>query len=303
MKIAIAVCTFRRPLGLARLCDALGHLVVPSNVELVMVIVDNEGALESPDSPQGWPLVVDVEPLRGIPFARNRAVELCRREQADAVVFFDDDEQPHSDCLVRLVEVWNQSGASVVQGGSRPVFESTPASWVIQGGYFARRFDADGSQIPPFRARTSNVLVSMDVFDVADPPFDTRLRLSGGSDTFLFRTAGEAGHTFVGAASAMVDEDVPASRTTLRWLVRRQYRTGWGRSYHLRSSDPSLGRRSKRALAGFASIGFGPVRAVRYVRSPRLAAAEAARGVAYGWGLLIGMMGPMPSEYADVHGS
>jgi succinoglycan biosynthesis protein ExoM len=303
MKIAIAVCTFRRPVGLSRLFDALDVLVVPSDVEPFVVIVDNEGSLATPASPQGWPLVLEVEPVRGIPYARNRAVELCRRMNVDAVVFFDDDEQPHPDCLVRLVEMWNQSGASVVQGGSRPVFAATPAAWVTRGRYFDRSFDVDGAQIPPFRARTSNVLIRMDVFNVIDPPFDTRLGLSGGSDTFLFRTAAEAGHTFVAAASALVDEDVPASRTTLRWLVRRQYRTGWGRSFHLRSSGPSLARRTKRAGAGLKAIVIEPVRAVRYIRTPRLAVAEAARGVAYGLGLVVGMMGPVPSEYSEVHGA
>ena len=54
-----------------------------------------------------WPVVYVVEPERGIPFARNRAV----REAADSdfVVFIDDDEIPEPGMAAR--SWWPPSGA------------------------------------------------------------------------------------------------------------------------------------------------------------------------------------------------
>jgi len=303
MKLAIAVCTYRRPDGIARLFDALDSCVVPGDVDVVLIVVDNHGELQVPAAPHDWPITAVVEDERGIPFARNRAVRLARGLSVDAVAFFDDDEQPRPDCLVELGRVWASSNRAVVQGGSVPNFGESPPKWVIDGGYFQRDMPETGSAIEPFHARTSNVLIPIELFDVADPPFDVRLRLTGGSDTYLFRTAARHGHRFVAAPLAIVDESVPPSRVSARWLWRRHYRVGWGRSYHLRSAQPSFGRKLKRCVAGLASILGAPLELGSHFRSPSLGFVEASRSVAYGTGLIVGLVGPMPSEYKEVHGS
>ncbi|NOX31106.1 MAG: glycosyltransferase family 2 protein [Actinobacteria bacterium] len=303
MKLAIAVCTFKRPDGIARLFDALDLCEVPGDVDVSLVVVDNHGELQVPAPPHGWPISAVVEHERGIPFARNRAVQMARVLDVDAVAFFDDDEQPRRDCLVELWRVWMSSNRAVVQGGSTPSFVDTPPAWVVDGRYFQRDMPETGSEIEPFHARTSNVLIPIELFDVADPPFDIRLRLTGGSDTYLFRTAAQHGHRFVAAPSAMVDELVPPSRVSARWLWRRHYRVGWGRSYHLRSAQPSFGRRLKRCGAGLKSVLAAPLVLGLQIRSPRLGLVEAGRSVAYGAGLIVGLVGPRPSEYKEVHGS
>lgn len=198
--------------------------------------------------------------------------------------------------------MWRDTGADVVQGGSVPVFEIPPPKWIIRGGYFQRDFERDGDPIPAYMARTSNVLVQRAVFDVADPPFDPRLRFSGGSDSYLFRTAALRGFKFVSAATAIVSEVVPASRVNPRWLIQRHYRIAWGRSFHLRSQNPSLGRRIKRLGAGLRSIVYAPFAVWR--GRPELVSmyTEGRRSVAYGWGLIVGLVGPAPSEYVSIHG-
>ena len=186
-RLAICVPTFRRPVSLQKLLRALNTMTVPDDVEVQVVIVDNDGDNKdiAPDtsSLSRWPVNYVVESERGIPFSRNRAV--VEAGDVDAIVWFDDDEQPRTDCLERLVAVWRDTGADVVQGGSNPVFESPPPAWIERGGYFARKFEADGLKIGAHMARTSNVLITRSLFDIADPPFDLRLRLIGSEDTFL----------------------------------------------------------------------------------------------------------------------
>lgn len=298
----MCISTFRRPKGLAKLIGALESMDVPPDTEVTVVIVDNDadGLAVAPESIGTWATTVVVEPRSGIPFSRNRSV--AEAGDVDAIVFFDDDEQPRRDCLVRLMSVWSETDADVVQGCSVPRFEQTPPDWVVRAGYFARSFERDGEPIPGYRARTSNVLVRRAVFDIADPPFDERLVRSGGSDSFLFRAADERGFSFVGAASAVVDEDVPASRVTAKWLVQRQYRTGWGRSFHLRSQKPSAVRKLKRALAGMKVMLLAP-RSMWRARPGAVAMITAGRrNVAYGRGLIVGLVGRAPTEYASVHG-
>jgi len=301
-RIAVCVSTFRRPLGLAKLLGALALVRVPDGIEMSLIIVDNEPTNAPCVTPVvgDWAVTRVVEQERGIPCSRNRAVG--EAHDADAIIFFDDDEQPRPDCVERLVTVWRDTDADVVQGGSVPVFEAPPPEWMIRAGYFRREFERDGDAIPAYMARTSNVLVRRSVFGVADPPFDLRLKLSGGSDSHLFRTAERRGFTFVSAATAIVDEDVPASRIDSGWLVRRQYRTGWGRSFHLRSQDPPPRLVIKRIAAGLVVIMMAP-RATWRGR-PGLASmyTEGRRSLAYGSGLIVGLFGPKPSEYASIHG-
>ncbi|MEZ5281968.1 MAG: glycosyltransferase [Acidimicrobiales bacterium] len=301
--IAVATCTFRRPEGLRRLYEGLAAMDLPSDVSLALITIDNAGDVELPNFEGDWPSVIEVEHERGIPFARNRAVSVAARLGADALVFFDDDEVPRPDCLVRLVETWRTTGASVVQGSSVPRFDVAPPAWVEAGAFFERNLPTDGQPIQAFHARTSNVLIDMNVFSVADPPFDTRLRLTGGSDSYLFRVAAEAGCRFVAAGSALVDETVPASRVSARWLVKRHYRVGWGRSYYLRSRSRDPLKFMKRLAAGLLGVAVAPKRAWQSRQDPRLAAVQAARQAAYSVGLIVGMLGRKPAEYKDLHGA
>lgn len=303
VRVTVCVSTYQRPRGLARLVDAIADLEVPPDVEPALVIVDNEVVEPPQEAPRidGWTTTRVTEARRGIPFSRNRAV--AEAGDTDAIVFFDDDEVPRPDALVRLVAVWRETGADVVQGASVPVFETEPPSWIERTGYFVRSFDHDGVEIPSFRARTSNVLVAARVFGVADPPFDEGLVLSGGSDSYLFRTAEAAGYRFVAAPSSVVEEHIPASRTDPRWLIERQYRTGWGRSYHLRRNGPGVVRVAKRVAAGLLAMA-GAVPAA-LLGGPGLAARLTAGGrkAAYGLGLIAGLVVAPPAPYAEVDGS
>jgi succinoglycan biosynthesis protein ExoM len=302
VEIAICVVTYKRPTGLGKLLAALDMCELPAGVSFRVVVVDNDSESTGQVLPSvhDWELEHVIEPQQGIPFARNTAVRVAG--DVDAIMFFDDDEQPRSSCLLELVRVWRETGASVVQGGSNPVFEVPPPAWVEQMGYFERRFKHDAAPIEAYRARTSNVLIDTAVFAVADPPFDTRLKLSGGSDSFLFRSAEEVGHRFVASSGAIVDEDVPTTRVNSSWLVRRQYRTGWGRSFHLRAENVSASRRIKRVGAGLTAIGRAPL-AAWGARGDGVAMwTEARRSVAYGRGLIVGLLGRAPEEYGEIHG-
>src|SRR5690606_20745886 len=58
--------------------------------------------------------------------------------------------------------------------------------------------------------------------------FDPAFSRSGGSDTDLFWRMRRAGGVIVWAGEAVVSERVPLSRTTARWIARREFRGGVG---------------------------------------------------------------------------
>ena len=96
--------------------------------------------------------------------------------------------------------------------------------WVVAGRFFDRPRYRDGAEL--HYAATSNVLIARSVLGIATPPFNERLGLAGGEDTYFFRMAYLAGCRIVWADRAVVRESVPLSRCTARWLLRREYRRG-----------------------------------------------------------------------------
>ncbi|UCC32144.1 MAG: glycosyltransferase family 2 protein, partial [Phycisphaerales bacterium] len=111
MRVAVCVITCRRPEGLQRLLRALNALTFrgdPPDIEVI--VVDNDADTSAASvcdllrRDLNWPLRYEVEPQRGIPFARNRAVA-CAADTADFVSFIDDDEVPQPSWLDELLAV------------------------------------------------------------------------------------------------------------------------------------------------------------------------------------------------------
>src|SRR5438309_10345348 len=96
--VAVCALTFHRPAGLARLLAGLDGLEDPAGARFFVLIVDNdpEGSgrvvVEEAQRTSRHPIVYEIEPERGIPFARNRGVERAAELGADFIAFIDDDE-------------------------------------------------------------------------------------------------------------------------------------------------------------------------------------------------------------------
>ncbi len=298
----ICVTTFRRPIGLARLLEAIGDLERPDGWDFDVVVVDNDPAGSARtvvEAATNLPVRHVVEPERGIAQVRNRAI----RETASSawIAFIDDDEWPEPTWWRRLTDVQTQTGADVVIGPSVPVFEAEPASWIRDGGFFERERFATGTRIPYWLARTSGVLIRRAAFEhLGDQPFDRRFALNGGDDIRFFEMLDREGAKFVWVDDAIVNELVPATRSNTRWLLRRAFRTGNSRSVSLQIEGAGLALRAKRVMRGLLDVGIGIVRAIAaHGKAGRM------KGVAHsalGVGLIAGAVGIRYDEYAVIHG-
>lgn len=305
--VAICVATCQRPVGLARLLERL-HALDVSGASVVLVVVDNdpsgssEAVVDQARESLGWPVEWCVEPVRGIPYARNAALALASQHSPDWIVWIDDDEAPSSDWLQQVLAVQQAHDADVVLGPSAPIYEPGGSRLAIDVGGFEHERFPTGTEYPFFLTRTSGVLVRAS----AMPPegFDQRLALTGGSDRLYFTLMNRRGARFVWADEAVVDEWIPASRQSMQWLLRRWFRVGVNRSLVLLIVDaPSWPRRLRRVGGGLWMATRGVGRMVMALPGGRVGLLRASRLVALGVGASCGALGLNYREYRTIHGS
>lgn len=311
-KVAVATPTFKRPGTLRRCLGGTAAMHQPSGepVELVVVVVDNdpEGSAREVATGAATELGLDltyvVESNRGLVAVRNRLVAEVRALGATHLMFVDDDEIPRPDLMARMVDLMRTTGAAVVQGPSEPEFDVPPAPWMVKGRFFERERFGTGEVIPYNYGRTSGVLVDMAAVEQLDEPiFHPVYALSSGEDVDFFLRIQRNGGSIVWCDEAVIDELVPVSRISARWLIKRSFRYGTTRSaVFILRDQPSLLRRVKRAGAGLRRIAGGTVSFLWSWRQGKAGLVRSAQDVARGAGVMIGVSGYRYQEYKKTHG-
>jgi GT2 family glycosyltransferase len=228
ISVCICVATFKRPLGLDRLLRSLSGLKFDKNREVLVrvAVADNDtdgsalAIVQKAASYSKIPIAYEIEPSRGISFARNRTV--CMAGQCDYVAFVDDDEVANERWLDELLYAQTLYEADVVVGPVIPAFDYEPPPWIVRGKFFERVRYATGTPIA--YGRTGNALISRRALDRVHGPFDQEFALSGAEDTVLFKHLLRHGARIVWCDEAQVTEINPASRN-LWWLLKRSFST------------------------------------------------------------------------------
>jgi succinoglycan biosynthesis protein ExoM len=226
-EVDVCVCTFRRP-SVADLLASLAKLETPG-WRMRVIVADND------DTPSGRETVergfaahrlngIYIHaPARNISIARNACLNAAT---APLVAFIDDDETARPDWLAELIASAETTGAAVVFGRVRAVYEKDTPAWMLAADMH--------STPPPFRngkiagGYTCNVLMRRDVIGALR--FDPLFGKSGGEDTTFFAHLQRNGVPMAFADRAVTDDPVPQSRSNLDWLKTRSYRAGqtWG---------------------------------------------------------------------------
>jgi succinoglycan biosynthesis protein ExoM len=235
MRVAICVNTYRRPDQLREALRSVADLRFgdgrPPAIDVIVVNNDAETSIESmlddlrPSFP--WGLHGLVEAKRGIPQARNRAVRYARSLGVDYVAFMDDDERTAPDWLDRLLQCADRCSGALIQGRVIPEFIDTAPAWATEGRFFEGGRDEAGlrpdQHLP--NAATNNLLVKVDVFDSIGL-FEEWWQTQGGDDTEFTLRAVRAGFNIIWCPDAIVREWIPPGRMTVRWVLRRGFRSG-----------------------------------------------------------------------------
>ncbi len=305
--VAICVPTYQRPLGLERLLRALGAQEFAGEAPCVsVVVVDNDpegSAREVCEQASNWidyPLRYVIEKRRCIPRVRNAGLEIAMGF-ADFVAFTDDDMEPTPRWIAELMRAQTRFQAEVVAGPCMPRFLEPPPAWVVEGGFHERPRHHSGT--PVDYAATGNALIRCRTLHAMERLFDESLGLQGAEDTEFFRRVSRAGHRMVWADEALVYECIPASRTSLRWLMRRRYRSSNARaSVELRRLEDRT--RARALIDGIRCLARGGVRLALALATGRgpVERAHALLLLAGGAGWLSGAIGFRYQAYRSVDG-
>lgn len=229
MLINVCVCTYKRDKLLSECLKSLSAMALPSDCTVKLLVIDNDAAMsarktvEAIQTATAMEIDYAVEKKRGIPCARNRAIDISSSLGADLLVFVDDDEVVDTNWLQALYAVSGEyAHQAVIHGAVRSKLDpSVPESIAA---LFSTRERTERQELTA--CATDNVMVPMKFVIQNQLRFDESKPLAGGTDTVFFTRANKLGLKIFHTNTASVTEFVPLSRTKLSWLMKRKFRAG-----------------------------------------------------------------------------
>lgn len=297
MLLSICIITYQRPEELRQLLDKIECLeftkIEPPAIEVVVVDNDVNGSAcefcERIKPSFKWPLRCEIESQKGISYARNHVITAASQD-AEFIVMIDDDEFPDPQWLEQLLLVSQKYNADIVTGPVLAVFpDRNVPNWVKKGDFCQLKRYETGHQMPV--AYTNNVLVRREILTKMDRLFDERLAHCGGEDSDLFMRLYQSGYQIVWADEAIVYESIPKSRTTIRYILERSYRSWSIQSLLEKKFDPSLKTQFIRTLKGMGLIAFGILTLIPSLFQGKYALVKALRSIWRGCGTIAGLRG------------
>lgn len=241
--VNVCVCTCQREKLLARCLESIARIELPQDVRVTITVIDNDAGRSAEALVKAFagrfpvPLFYHCEPRRGIPCARNRAIEETHRLGSDYLVFIDDDEWVEAGWLKALYGYASGQGGKVVVSGD--VIPDLPADLPPDIRSLFKRKEYRTGQILQTCA-TNNVIIPVYVTRDLGLRFDETHPLAGGTDTLFFVEACARGVRILKCVEALVHESIPLSRANLRWLARRKYRAGITEAWRKRKKGRSF---------------------------------------------------------------
>lgn len=296
-RVAICIPTFRRPKMLARLLETIAQL--ETSAALIVLVADNDGQthagfdLCTSMANYRWPLRAVIAPQRGIAQVRNVLIAQALLTDARFVAMIDDDEWLDSRWMEAFLDCARRTKADVL-GGSILFGQKSDAA----GHNDIRRADGPVAMLEG----AGNILIRRGVLEEMEAPwFDPAFALSGGEDKEFFVRLAHAGKRFAWADGARAYGDVPETRASLAWLLRRAYSVGNSDMRVFLKYHPGPFALALELAKISASLLLSPLAAVILSPSPNrrvLALQKLFRAC----GKLSAMAGRRYNEYAVVHG-
>jgi succinoglycan biosynthesis protein ExoM len=262
--IAVGLCTYKRPDGLARALDHIALSIADLGRPVSIIVVNNdandqkaEPVVKAFSTRTGVTVHFETEPTPGISAARDAIFARADQLGVRWLAMMDDDEWPTPQWLRELLATQARTSASVVGGPVEPVFP--------EGQEQLNRLARYWSVVPqlldgkPFVFCTCNFLIDLDALRGRPRPlFDPAFGLSGGGDTVFFRSLFYDGLQMAWASDAVMQEEVPPSRASVAWLRTRRFRGG-NHAVQWETRDAGAARTAAKTLGLIARLAIYPL--------------------------------------------
>ena len=233
-KIAVCIITYKRP----DLLDKCMRSVLYQKLDFDLYVIDNDKNYSSKDIVKKnknltkTKIVYEVEKNKGIPFARNKAINLVKNTY-DYLAFIDDDEEAERDWLGNLFNALIKYDADIVAGPVHPIVKPEYPKWIKY--YLPKNKYSTGELIKT--CATGNVIMKSSIFSETDKPFLEKFKNTGGSDSHLFSLLNDKGYKIVWTNDAVVKENIEENRLTLKWFLSRSFRVGNSKVFSYKSDE------------------------------------------------------------------
>ncbi|WP_370675196.1 glycosyltransferase family 2 protein [Pleomorphomonas sp. PLEO] len=289
--ISVLVASMGRPFLLSTL-ESVAKARVPKGESVEVIVADDspDGAVLRLIAGRDFGLSVRIVAVGAgnVSLARNACLDVG---EGDWLIFVDDDETVESDWLEGHLSAARDFTADAVFGPVFPRYpEGTPAWFVAADPLFQDwNWDDDGRRHP--HGRTGNTLIRRTA--LGGLRFDPTFGRSGGEDHDFFLRFAAAGGRMVVTNRARAHEDIPPTRATPAYALRRAVRGG---QIYAETRLKDDGRAAKLAFALDAAtklaVGMGLWLVFRSFDRPR--AFRYGKRAATNWGKLKGVVGSKP---------
>ncbi len=240
-KLSVCIPTYKRPEMLEHLLDRLLECNIDNSLisSVVVIIVDNDPERSAEIVPprftgtnvnHTFEIRYFSYPVKGLSNVRNELIKRVIEENADYMLFMDDDEYPHPDWLNEMLKTLINNNADMVRGPVVPVFEEgIPASIRF---WFKRKDYRNNEKIK--KLATGNLIIKTETLKKLKVRFDERFNFTGSEDAYFGMQMHEKGASLYWTNRAMVYEFVPRDRTKLSWLMKRKHRGATNFVYKMR---------------------------------------------------------------------
>ncbi len=231
--VCLTCCTCKRPKMLQETLNSLKMLVIPSNIKVEIVIVDNDSEesakaiIDEIKYSMNIPIHYKVEKQRGLSNARNKAIEEVIELGASHILFFDDDEILDKNCLIEHVNLYENNKEAIISAGPtiNKFIDKLP-SYITKHMVFKQRTSKKTGQIIAHCA-CGNVFFPVSLIKDYNLRFSKEYTFMGGEDGDFFKRAFALGFTIVWNNEAIIYEMVSKSRGNINWILKKCYYNGY----------------------------------------------------------------------------
>ena len=228
-KITCSICiaTYKRKDMLRNLLLSLLDQVLPDNVFLEIIVVDNDEAQSAKDTVlniktnESSSFTYLHQPVKNISMTRNMGINNATGQY---IAFIDDDEIADKQWIYHLLSTSNKYDADGVFGYVDAIFPSDTPDWLKQRTIFFKPMRETGSS--PLFLYTTNCLIKSDIIKNNNVQFDIKYGLTGGEDSIFCEKLRDCGAKFVTCREAVSYETVIKERLNIKYIYSRYFQVG-----------------------------------------------------------------------------